>query len=171
MFTLQVGTLIQRLMGAGMPARQADAMAETFGNCTQQLKHNGPVELNYDFPRSATPDAHGALNINTPSGTSILSNGNVQVVGGHDVYINGQAVADSINSVIIFGKLNGSLTAGGSTTLSKWKYTGVAWVDTGVDYTAIDRLQRGNEALPSGTWVTAVLVSPGVYAVTGAETN
>lgn len=172
MFTLQAGTLLQRLVGSGMPASQADAIAETIGQCTQELHHNGPVEINYDWPANADASRHAALTVRAPGGRAIFADGDIEVGDEYGVYIGSGSSRVALGAGHIkVGKLNGSLGVSGSTTFSEWTYNGTAWSDTGRDYSIIDWLQRGNESLPSGTKVIALRVFDETYLAISAETN
>ena len=70
----------------------------------------------------------------------------------------------------IHGKLDGSLSAGGSATLSIWAWNGTAEADTGENVTVYDWLLSGSFTLASGAQVTAGWDRrSGRYYVTGGS--
>ena len=71
---------------------------------------------------------------------------------------------------IVRGKLDGSLSQGGSATLSIWYYNGSAEADSGEDLTVYDGLLKSGSSIASGKKVIAMLdQASGRYYVTSAE--
>jgi hypothetical protein len=71
----------------------------------------------------------------------------------------------------LFGVLDGSLSQGGSATMSVHRHDGSSWSDTTANVTVYDRLLKsGATAISSGKWVVARFYS-GRWWVTSAECN
>lgn len=52
MFTIQMADATSKLLQAGMPQEQIDALMGVLGNCQQVLVHRGPVAIGAEFPDS-----------------------------------------------------------------------------------------------------------------------
>ena len=84
--------------------------------------------------------------------------------GEVDVTITGTAAG------FVKGKLDGSLSFGGSATLSVWAWNGSAEADTGSNLTVYDWLLVSGQSIAAGTQVAASYdVNSGRYYVTGAQ--
>lgn len=68
-----------------MPDDQSQALAAILGKCTQALRHNGPITLDYQWPANASRTGHGALTINTGGTALNIPNGDVRISG--DLYV------------------------------------------------------------------------------------
>lgn len=69
----------------------------------------------------------------------------------------------------LLGKLDGSLSVGGSATVSVWAWNGSSFADTGQNITAYDWLMKaGSTAIAAGKKVVCQSIN-GIYIVTEAE--
>ena len=114
-----------------------------------------------DPTTGALEDADPALEFNT-TGCLLreVNNNNVSVSGSPKVWARFRGVKDGVPvfefaredpttpaRIVYRGKLDGTLTAGGSATMSVWEYTGGSETDTGVNVTVYDwLLASGNIA-------------------------
>jgi hypothetical protein len=72
------------------------------------------------------------------------------------VQVGDQWYAETGPRTRVKGKLDGALTFGGSQTLSIWRHSGVAEVDTNEDITVYDWLLASGQTIASGRKVVAV---------------
>lgn len=118
---------------------------------------NGSVEADtgvnvtvYDWPLSTGETI--------ASGTRVTAQG----LNGR-YYVTGAQVRQKLK-----GKLDGTLSYGGSATMSVWAWNGSAEADTGVNVTVYDWLLVSGQTIASGKQVTVACMD-GRYYVTGAQ--
>lgn len=176
MFTKQIGTLIQTLMGRGMSAEQADSFS-MLGNCLAPLQHNGPVSIEYDWPPNASLDDHAALTLRTQGTALNIPQGNIVLGEGVNLVLSGtsEITTEGGESALNAGyicELTSQLDVDGSATAKVQIRSGGAWIDkTPTEtLTVYDAFLTGNEVLPSGTRV-GVSMRSGTYVVDGAQSN
>lgn len=176
MFTKQIGTLIQSLMGAGMPARLADQFS-MLGNCQADLKHNGPITVEYEWPPNADLDNHAALTlrtqgtaINIPQGNIVLGPGvNLALSSTSEIITDGGSALSSYK----VAKLDADLLVGGSATAKVQSWNGSDWVDKVPEetITVVTPFLTGDELLTQYTLVGVHRTDQGIYVVGDAQAN
>lgn len=178
MFTKQIGTLIQRLIGSGMDSQQADQFS-MLGNCTAPLHHAGPISVDYEWPTNADPDNHAALTLNTQGTALNIPMGDARIAGG-TLYVD--YIAENGGTPTSTSQLGGgyvailqaNLTVGGSASARVASRSSGSWAEASpvVSLTVYDAFLSGDELIPSGYRVYVQRELDGnKWVVTAAKAN
>jgi hypothetical protein len=178
MFTTQIGTLIQALIGTGMDARQADAFS-MLGNCTAPLQHAGPIRVDYEWPTNADLEDHAALTLNTQGTALNIPMGDARIADG-TLYVDyiaengGTPTSTSLLGGGYVAILQANLTVGGSATARVASRSSGSWAEASpiVSLTVYDAFLSGSEIIPSGyrVWVQRE-IDGNKWVVTSAKAN
>lgn len=157
MFGLQMPSLIQKLLGFGMDANQANIIGDTLGNCEAALEHNGPVELNGPVKLSGDLTSDGEATFgNVINGTilnTISLNGEPATYYTNITNITGGPPPAAM-TLLVEATLAGDLNSGGTVVIAGKTFNG-KFIPSGFKLTGGTLVG----ALPNGTDYSIVVAN------------